>query len=95
MVMTIDDERNSGLVKALKQSNRYTNSLNVAGGCDELGQSNIKNGGEQACIAFFPEKYGEWLVPIMEDVLAGNPVPSFTASGLVTITKQNIKKYYP
>jgi ribose transport system substrate-binding protein len=95
MIMTIDDERNSGLVKALKQSNRYTNSLNVAGGCDSLGQSNIKNGGEQACIAFFPEKYGAWLVPIMEDVLAGNPVPSFTASGLVTITKQNIKKYYP
>ena len=82
-------------MKALKQSNRYTNSLNIAGGCDDLGQANVKNGGEQACVAFFPEKYGEWLVPIMEDVLAGNPVPSFTASGLVTITKANIKKYYP
>jgi ribose transport system substrate-binding protein len=95
MTMTIDDERNEGMVNALKQANRYANSLNVAGGCDQLGQSLIRSGGEQACVAFFPERYGEWLVPIMEDVLAGNPVPSFTGSGLVTITKQNLAKYYP
>jgi hypothetical protein len=31
----------------------------------------------------------------MEDVLAGNPVPTFTGSGLVIIDKQSVKKYYP
>jgi len=95
MTMTIDDERNEGMVNAMKQAGRYANALDVAGGCDQLGQSLIRSGGEQACVAFFPEKYGAWLVPIMEDVLAGNPVPSFTGSGLVTITKQNLAKYYP
>jgi ribose transport system substrate-binding protein len=48
-----------------------------------------------ASIAFFPERYGEWLIPIMQDILAGNPVPSFTGSGLVAITQDNIDKYYP
>lgn len=95
LTMTIDDERNEGMVNALKQAGRYGNAIDIAGGCDLLGQSLIRKGGEKACVAFFPEKYGEWLVPIMEDVLAGNPVPSFTGSGLVTITKQNIATYYP
>ena len=41
----------------------------------------IKAGIEKASVAYFPERYGEWLVPILEDVMAGNPVPSFTGSG--------------
>ena len=27
--------------------------------------------------------------------MAGNPVPSFTGSGLIVVTKKNIAQYYP
>jgi ribose transport system substrate-binding protein len=64
-------------------------------GADGLGVKQIKSGIEMASVAYFPERYGEWLVPILEDILAGNPVPSFTGSGLVIIDKQNVQKYYP
>jgi hypothetical protein len=95
MINTIDDERMQGAINALNQVNRFKDALTIASGADGLGQQQIKAGLEGASIAYFPERYGEWLVAILEDVMAGNPVPSFTGSKLIVITKANIKQYYP
>src|SRR5438874_6400033 len=95
MVNTIDDERMQGAINALNQVGRFKDALTIASGADGLGQQQIKAGLEGASIAYFPERYGEWLVPILEDVMAGNPVPSFTGSKLIVITKANIKQFYP
>jgi ribose transport system substrate-binding protein len=95
LINSIDDERAQGEISALKQAGRLGDALTIASGADGLGQKQIKAGTESASVAFFPERYGEWLVPLLEDVMAGNPVPSFTGSQLVTITKANISKYYP
>ena len=95
MINTIDDERMQGAINALKQNNRFKDTLTISTGCDGLGQKQIRAGLEGASIGYFPERYGEWLVPILEDVMAGNPVPSFTGSKLFVITKANIGKYYP
>jgi len=95
MINTIDDERMQGAINALNQVGRFKDALTIASGADGLGQQQIKAGLEGASIAYFPERYGEWLVPILEDVMAGNPVPSFTGSKLIVITKANIKQYYP
>jgi ribose transport system substrate-binding protein len=95
MINTIDDERMQGAINALNQVGRFKDALTIASGADGLGQKQIKAGLEGASVAYFPEKYGEWLVPILEDVMAGNPVPSFTGSKLVVITKANINQYYP
>jgi len=95
MINTIDDERMQGAINALNQVGRFKDALTIASGADGLGQQQIKAGLEGASIAYFPERYGEWLVPILQDVMAGNPVPSFTGSKLVVITKANINKYYP
>jgi ribose transport system substrate-binding protein len=95
LINTIDDERTQGEINALKQAGRLNDAITIASGADQLGQKQIKSGLESASVAFFPERYGEWLVPLLEDVLAGNPVPSFTGSKLITITKANIHTYYP
>jgi ribose transport system substrate-binding protein len=95
MINTIDDERMQGAINALKQVGRFDDALTVASGADGLGRQQIRAGLEGASVAYFPERYGEWLVSILEDVMAGNPVPSFTGSGLIVITKANINKYYP
>jgi ribose transport system substrate-binding protein len=94
---TIDDERMSGMTNAMRKAGKKEGEsyLGIASGADELGQTEIKNGHESASIAFFPEKYGEWLIPILEDVMAGNPVPSFVGQGLPVVTKDNIGEYYP
>ena len=84
LMTTIDDERMSGMTNAMRKAGKKEGEsyLGIASGADELGQTEIKNGHESASIAFFPEKYGEWLIPILEDVMAGNPVPSFVGQGL-------------
>jgi ribose transport system substrate-binding protein len=95
LINTIDDERMQGVIGALKQAGRQGDALTIASGADPLGQSQIYAGTQGASIAFFPERYGRWLVPILQDVMAGNPVPSFTGSGLIVVTKKNISQYYP
>lgn len=95
MLNTIDDERMQGMINAVEKTGNTDKAITIANGADELGISQIRSGKQMASIAFFPERYGEWLIPIMEDILAGNPVPSFTGSGLVAITKDNIDEYYP
>lgn len=95
LMQTIDDERMSGMLNAMKQAGRSGDQIDIASGADQLGQEQIKNGVQQASIAYFPEKYGEWLIPILEDVMAGNPVPSFVGQGLPVITQDNINDYYP
>ena len=94
LINTIDDERTQGEINALKQANRLGDALTIASGVDQLGQQQIRSGQQGASVAFFPEKYGEWLIPIIQDVMAGNPVPSFTGSKLIVITKANINQYY-
>jgi ribose transport system substrate-binding protein len=95
MLNTIDDERMQGMINAVEKTGNTDKAITIANGADELGISQIRSGKQMASIAFFPERYGEWLIPLMEDILAGNPVPSFTGSGLVAITPDNIDEYYP
>lgn len=95
MLNTIDDERMQGMINAVEKTGNQEKAITIANGADDLGIKQIRSGKQMASIAFFPERYGEWLIPIMQDILAGNPVPSFTGSGLVAITKDNIDKYYP
>ena len=94
MLNSIDDERMQGITNAVRRASRKaTCSHRDRRRRPRLKQ--IKSGTQMASVAYFPELYGEWLIPLMEDVIAGNPVPSFTGSGLVIINKQNVKKYYP
>jgi ribose transport system substrate-binding protein len=95
MLNTIDDERMQGMINAIEKTGNQDKAITIANGADDLGIKQIRSGKQMASIAFFPERYGEWLIPLMEDILAGKPVPSFTGSGLVAITPDNIDKYYP
>src|SRR3990172_4912403 len=87
LMQTIDDERMAGMLNAMKKADRLDDILNIASGTDELGQKQIKAGIQQASIGYFPEKYGEWLVPMMQEVMAGKPVPQFVWQGLAGIPK--------
>jgi ribose transport system substrate-binding protein len=95
MFNTIDDERMQGIITAIDKTGNRDKSITIANGADELGIKQLRSGKQMASIAYFPEKYGEWLIPIIQDIMAGNPVPSFTGSGLVAITKDNINEFYP
>jgi ribose transport system substrate-binding protein len=90
-----DDETMHEIYDALQKTGNLSKAITIANGADPLGQQELRKGQEMASVAFFPERYGHWDIPLMEDIMAGIPVPTFTATGLTVITKANINHYYP
>ena len=98
LATSIDDERVSGMTKAMTQSNRA--GIGVGLGCDDVGIGATKDGTVDSthflgCVAYFPEKYPTYLMSIAADVLAGTPVPQEVHIAHVLLNRDNIAQYYP
>jgi ribose transport system substrate-binding protein len=98
LATSIDDERVSGMTKALSQSSRQ--GIGVGQGCDAVGISATKEGTVDSthflgCVAFFPEKYPDYVMSIALDVLAGKPVPQEVHIEHQFLTRNNITQFYP
>lgn len=46
-------------------------------------------------VAFFLDRYGEFLIPLALDVLEGKPVPTIVRVPHQVITAENIDQWYP
>lgn len=68
--------------------------LVLSQGVDDLGLQLIREGVIDGDSAYFPEKYGEWLVPAALAHIYGDPVPAYMFIDNVIITKDNIDQYY-
>jgi len=98
LATSIDDERVTGMTKALSQSTRE--GIGVGQGCDDVGISATKESTVDkthflGCVAFFPEKYPDYLMSIALDVLDGKAVPQEVHIDHKFLTQDNIKQYYP
>jgi ribose transport system substrate-binding protein len=71
------------------------NKVVVTMGVDEAGQSLIRRGLSDAGVAFFPEHYGEYIVPAIAAALMGNAVPPAAFVKNEVITLANIDRWYP
>jgi ribose transport system substrate-binding protein len=92
----IDSIRMTEMARAVKeQGNPREDSILSAGADDEASRRLVRNGDQDMSVAFFGERFGEWIVPMAEDILAGNPVPSFVGTELIPLTKDTIDEYYP
>ena len=98
LATSIDDERVTGMTKALSQSTR--DGLGVGQGCDDVGISATKEGSVDkthflGCVAFFPEKYPDYVMSIALDVLDGKAVPQEVHIEHKFLTQDNITQFYP
>ncbi len=98
LATSIDDERVSGMTKALSQSSR--DGIGVGQGCDAVGISATKEGTVASthflgCVAFFPEKYPDYIMSIALDVLDGKAVPQEVHIEHQFLTRDNISQVYP
>jgi ribose transport system substrate-binding protein len=78
LATSIDDERATGIAKALVASR--TDGVALGPGCDQVGIAAVKSAPTSenkylGCVAFYPERYPDYLMSIGLDVLAGKPVP--------------------
>ena len=62
-----------------------------------VGRAELRRPGTKfiGSVAFFPERYGEHLLQIAEDILHGKPVPPAVFVKHVLITAENVNRYYP
>ncbi len=98
LATSIDDERVTGMSKALTQSGR--DGVGVGQGCDDVGIAATKEGTPDqthwlGCVGYFFEKYGDYLMSIALDVLAGTPVPQEVHMEHKMLTFDTIQQYYP
>jgi ribose transport system substrate-binding protein len=93
----IDEQAIAGFQAAAEILKRWNkeNYITIGQGVDELGRELIKTGVEDASVAYFPEKYGEFLVPAAVALYLGLPIPSHIFVENVMITKDNVTQYYP
>jgi ribose transport system substrate-binding protein len=92
----IDSIRGTEMARAIKeQGGPRENAILSAGADDEAARRLVRNGDQDMSVAFFGERFGEWIVPMVQDILAGEPVPSFVGTELVPLTQDNIDEYYP
>ncbi len=96
-VTAINEQIMAGCIAAMKEAGRWNpdNKIIVTMGVDQLGQSLIRDGLSDAGIAFFPEYYGEYIVPVVAAILTGNPAPPAVFVRNEVITRDNIDSWYP
>ncbi len=94
---SINEQIMAGCIAAMKEAGRWDrdNTVVVTMGADALGQSQVRDGLSDAAVAFFPEHYGDYIVPAVAALLTGNAVPPSIFVKNEVITGANIDRWYP
>ena len=94
MGTAINDQATTGILRAVKQGGREADVIVVGLGADEL-DTLMSEPNLVASVGSFPERYGNYLIPIALMQLAGKQVPPAVLVTHVMVTKGNICQYYP
>ena len=93
----INDGSTLGMLAAIEAAGRLQDAVLAGQGADQTGREEMCRQGSImiGSTAYFPEKYGEKIIPAMLKLLNGEPVPPAIYVDHVFITPKNIKQYYP
>ena len=69
----------------------------VGQGADRVARREIRQPGSRliGSSAYWPERYGQKLIDVAQQILRGDPVPPAVYNEHVFITKDNIDEFYP
>ncbi len=94
MLTGINDQVALGALRAAKQAGRGADAIAVGMGADET-EALAQEDGFVASVGSFPERYGNYLIPLALMQLAGKPVPPAVLVHHVMVTKGNVCTFYP
>jgi ribose transport system substrate-binding protein len=93
LITAINDQTATGALRAVQGANRGGDSIVVGMGADEL--DTMMNEPEFiASVGYFPERYGNYLIPMALSNLAHNPVDEVVLMNHVMVSPSNICDYY-
>ncbi len=93
MGVAINDQSVLGMLRATAQAGRSADAIFVGNGADEIEALTVEED-MVASVGYFPERYGNYLVPIALMELAGVDVPPAVLVNHVMVTKGNVCEYY-
>ena len=93
MGTAINDQATTGILRAVKQAGREADLLVVGMGADETATL-ASEPAFIASVGYFPERYGNYLLPLSLMELAGKATPATVLVNHVMVTKGNICQYY-
>ncbi len=97
---SINDDRAFGIASAMAQADRGDPTVDgvvIGKNADAIALDAIREGNSPlvGTVSFFPERYGDFIIPLALDILAGNAVPSIVRVPHEVISIDNIDTYYP
>ena len=95
MATAINDQATTGMLRAVKQAGREADLIAVGMGADETRRRMVDEPAFVASVGYFPERYGNFLVPMALAELAGIDLPPTVLMTHVMVDKGNICDYYP
>ena len=97
VLTSVNAQTMSGILSAIQTAGRWDPEkwIVITQGADETANQQIVDGLVRASIAYFPEKYGEYLIPASVALMKGQVVPPFMYVENVVISMDNMKDYYP
>ena len=97
VLTSINAQTMSGILSAIQTAGRWDPEkwIVITQGADETANQQVVDGLIKASIAYFPEKYGEYLIPASVALMKGEVVPPFMYVDNVVITMDNMAEYYP
>jgi len=93
MITAINDQATTGMLRAVQQAGREADVIAVGNGADET-ETLVKEPKLVASVGYFPERYGNYLIPIGLATLDGQALPPAVLVNHVMVTKGNVCKYY-
>jgi len=93
MGIGINDQVALGILRAVKQAGRDADLVAVGNGADET-KALTEEPDLVAATGYFPERYGNFLIPMALETLAGKTLPPAVLQTHYMISKSNVCKYY-
>lgn len=96
LIATVHDPSALGAVLAIKDVGRDRNSVVVGQNATQKARLEMCRHGSPllGSVGFFPEKYGEQIIPLALKILGGEVVPPMSYIEPVLINKENLAVYY-
>lgn len=98
MGAAINDGSTIGMQAAIQSAGRLDDALLASQGADQSFREEICQNAESIIVgatAYFPERYGDKIIPTMLRLLQGQAVPPSVYVDHVLITLDNLKEHYP
>jgi ribose transport system substrate-binding protein len=97
---SINDQRSTGISGACEAAGRAETCAVIGQGADapaltEMHERTDEESSFKGSVAYFPENYGQYLVPMIVDLIEGKEVPEDVRLPHLVIDRSNVDQYYP